>query len=339
MTKSAKFNAILRKFLASENVLAADVGADGGICEHWFPYLELMKVDAFEPNEKECERQSKISRPEIQWHPIGLAKKTGPCTLYVPMRTTGASIYPPNPVFVDKFGSSDYWGNVRQVEIQCSSYADFLQKQKKGAPNLIKLDTQGSELDILSSMTDEQLNDVICVETEVEFHEIYKGQPMFSDVHAFMLSKGFELLDLRTARSYYCKDGVENYFIRRHLNTARATAHLGAELVGGDALYFRSSSNGNLFRSKTFLTKALICACTYQFFDLAFWLLDRATAQGLFTADESAAMIEAIKSVAPRPRLRERDDRIGNLVRRVRRKLRMNDDMTIYWMKRGWPNL
>ena len=275
MKNRAKNASFFKKLLASDPLRASDVGSDGGICEHWVPYLDLLRVDAFEPNEAECKKQALISPPHIDWHPIGLAKTSGAHTLYVPKRTTGASLYPPNLDFQKKFGDSTYWGEIRQVSIECLAYQDFLQRYKKSAPNIIKIDTQGSELDILSSFTDEQLQEVIAVEVEVEFQEIYLGQPLFFDVHQFMLSKGFELLDLRTARAYHSKDNFENYYLKKHMKTARATPAQGAQLLAGDALYFRKFSDRDSFHSKTFLTKAILSAAIYHFFDLALWLVDR----------------------------------------------------------------
>ena len=330
---------LFEQLISNDPLKASDVGADGGICEHWMPFLNSMQVDAFEPNEKECAYRAGMSPPRITWFPIGLAKTSGEHTLYVPNRTSGASLYPPNPYFMERFGCSAYWGEVKQFKIKCSSYQDFLSERKKTAPNLIKLDVQGAELDILSSFTDDQLNEVICVETEVEFYEIYQGQPLFCDVHAFMVSKGFELMDLRTARVHNSKGDVEDFYLKNELNTSRATPHISAQLVGGDALYFRNTRGNDLFRSKNFLIKSVICACIYHYYDLALWLIDQPQALKLFSNEEMSQLKTAIKKSAPKPRLRDRNDFIGRLIRKLRKKLRISDDMSIYWMKREWPNL
>ena len=79
---------------------------------------------------------------------------------------------------------------------------DFLAEYRRPIPALMKLDTQGTELEILSSLLDAQLEELLCVETEVEFLELYQGQPTFGDVDGFMREQGFRLLDLRTHRSY-----------------------------------------------------------------------------------------------------------------------------------------
>jgi FkbM family methyltransferase len=89
--------------------------------------------------------------------------------------------------------------------------------------DVIKLDTQGTEFDILANATD-SLEKALLVEVEVEFFEMYKGQKLFSDICALMAEKGFDLL---------------------YLNRAFATrsAYRGqsrGQLIFGDALFGRS---------------------------------------------------------------------------------------------------
>ena len=68
--------------------------------------------------------------------------------------------------------------------------------------DFIKIDTQGYELPILQGSYD-YLDSVIGLEIEVEFVEMYKGQPLFNEVNGFVKSKGFSLVDLKR---YYWKN-------------------------------------------------------------------------------------------------------------------------------------
>ena len=55
----------------------------------------------------------------------------------------------------------------------------------------MKLDTQGSEYDILSGglIT---IKDVIAIDIEVEFSEMYKNQKLFSNIDEILRNNGFE---------------------------------------------------------------------------------------------------------------------------------------------------
>ena len=56
----------------------------------------------------------------------------------------------------------------------------------------VKIDVQGSELQILENAT-KTLEQVLIIEAEVEFLPIYKDQPLFGDLQIFMRSQGFVL--------------------------------------------------------------------------------------------------------------------------------------------------
>lgn len=72
---------------------------------------------------------------------------------------------------------------------------DSLSESNNIIPDIIKLDTQGSELLILKG-AERTLSSAIFVEIETEFHEFYIGQPTFSEVHKFMILNGFRLINI-----------------------------------------------------------------------------------------------------------------------------------------------
>src|SRR3990167_2418846 len=105
---------MLKSFFHQSSLEAADIGAHGGVIEHWSPYINMMRVSAFEPNEKECENQAKKSHKNITWHPFALAGKTEKRNLFILNRETGSSLYQPNLEVMDQFNSESYSG-IREV--------------------------------------------------------------------------------------------------------------------------------------------------------------------------------------------------------------------------------
>ena len=276
-------------------------------------------------------------RPNVHWFPVALAGTTGRRPFYVLNRATGSSLFPPNDPVILEYSGRSYAGVRRVIDVDCMSLADFLVEHERPVPVLMKLDTQGTELEILSSLTTAQLERLSVVELEVEFLELYKGQPTFGDVHAFMQGRGFRLLDLRTHRSYRNAEGQPYHFLRKYLDTSAGSSALSAELVAGDALYISESLLQAPHETVAQLATTLCLLRLYGFYDLAFWLVEKAEREATISPAERRAFIADIAHGAPRPNLAQRAGVAGGVTRRILWVLGY-DDHEVFWTRRKWPN-
>jgi FkbM family methyltransferase len=314
-----------------------DIGAAGGVPEHWRDLLPVLDVDCFEPDEAECERLQLLSSANVHWFPVALAGSSGPRQFHVLNRATGSSLFPPNDSVILEYSGRSYAGVRRVLDVQCSSLADFLEEHDRPVPALIKLDTQGTELEIVSSLNRSQLEQVLCIEVEVEFVEMYTGQPTFGDVHAFMQANGFRLLDLRTHRSYRNANDRPRHFLREHLNTAVGTPSLSAELVAGDALYVREPDLAAPSMTPRLLMAYLCILRIYRFYDLSFWLVEKASKHRVISASDRDGLLRDVAHGAPRPALWQRTGVAGDITRRLRWALGL-EDHEVFWTRRSWPD-
>lgn len=314
-----------------------DVGAAGGLAPHWREYLPVLEVDCFEPDAAECAARQREAPPNVRWFPVALAGATGRRTFYVLNRATGSSLLPPNDPVILEYSGRSYAGVRRVIDVDCMSLADFLTEHQRPMPLLMKLDTQGTELEILSSLSDAQLATLAVVEMEVEFLKLYAGQPTFGDVHAFMQGHGFRLLDLRTHRSYRNAQDQPYHFLRKYLDTSAGSSALSAELVAGDALYIRESRLQAPPETLAQLATTLCLLRLYGFYDLAFWLVEKAAREATITAAQSRELTADIAHGAPRPNLAQRAGIAGGITRRMLWALGY-DDHEVFWTRRKWPN-
>jgi len=67
--------------------------------------------------------------------------------------------------------------------------------------DFIKLDTQGYELQILKG-AEHSLKNILGIELEVSFIEIYKNQPLFGEISSFLYQHGYEFYDFITEYRY-----------------------------------------------------------------------------------------------------------------------------------------
>jgi FkbM family methyltransferase len=204
-----------------ETIRLVDVGARDGIDPRWAPYYAALDVIAFEPDEVECTRLNAASWPYVVTHlPVALGAENGiEATLHVCRSPGCSSLLHPNRALRGQFAYAANMDVVKEVPVTLSRMDSVVRWQ----PDVMKLDTQGTELDILRG-AGELLKETLAVELEVEFIPQYEGQALFADVDVFMRSQGFQLRGLR--RTYW-------------RNAAEFTHPFGGQLIHGDALYFR----------------------------------------------------------------------------------------------------
>jgi FkbM family methyltransferase len=330
---------LLFRELQRDLLKCVDVGARGGMQSHWLRYAGLIELDAFEPDEVACAEQQRANRPNEHWYPLALGRETGTAKLYVLKKASSASLFPPNPAIMDVYSHSGRGELDHVSELSTLAFSDFLEKYRRPKPNLIKLDTQGSELDILKALQDADWSDLLAVQTEIEFTESYFGRALFHELDAFMRGKGFIMFDLLPGRIYRSSAGQRHYYLKKHLNIARNRKDISARLIGGDAFYIRPPEGILASGNRLSLLKLFLILLIYRCLDEALWLAEAAAAKGVLTAAEAAELIEEVRRVAPKPSLRQRADRWGTLARRWSKQLNIGRARKIdYWMDRSWDN-
>ena len=210
-----------------------DLGSRAGLPSHWKRFVKTLEIDAFDPDVNANDKGYKKIK-NVKWFSKGLAKKTGKFNFYITSKPSGSSLYKPNDGVMSKYSPSSYW-KVREKRIlEFLSFKDFLDKFKKKSPDLIKLDTQGSELDILKSLSSKQLDEVICIEIEAEFIELYKNQPLFRDIDLYLSKNNFEIMDLRTHRSFRVLNEIRGGASKKYYDLNNFPNFFSAKLIAGD---------------------------------------------------------------------------------------------------------
>ncbi len=83
--------------------------------------------------------------------------------------------------------------HVREIEVQSVRLDDFDFGQQLEAPVLLKMDVQGFEKEVLKGAS-RFLNQVDYILLETSFISMYKNEPLFDEMHAFVKGAGFELM-------------------------------------------------------------------------------------------------------------------------------------------------
>jgi FkbM family methyltransferase len=251
---------LLETRLERDRLRLFDVGARGGLDPRWRRYAAYLEVVAFEPDQDECDRLNReaASLP----YPARFLNRAlwkdvrSDVPFHVANWEVASSIYPPNPAFLSSFpGAAALLGTKERRRVSTTTL-DEVHRTEGLAPDCLKLDVEGAELDVLVG-GDGALGEALVLEIEVEFSPVFSGQPMFWDVDAHLRERGWTLLGLR--RNSW----------RRIPQASTSAPGYGGQLIAADALY----ANGNAISGALELNrelKLIVILAAYLQWDLVF---------------------------------------------------------------------
>ena len=256
------------------NVTLVDIGASGGVHHRWKLLGDKLKIVGFEPDTRAFNLLPK-SKNAI-WLNKAVYNDNDAHTLYITRHQTNVSMLKPN---LDVIGmlclKSEDFDIIDTISVECERLDDILEREKLRA-NVLKIDTQGTELQILQGAERSLEQDVFAIEVEVEFVELYDNQPLFTNIHNYLLGKGFDLMDY----------GNMVYMKGKH------AVGIGGEkcfLVAADALYFKRLNQINkiLPKGDTNALERIIMGClAYGYSDYALELCFEIKREGLIPVNQ-----------------------------------------------------
>lgn len=207
-----------------------DVGARGGVQWPWSQMpLECLSVVLIEADCAEAVRlQQQFDQSDKgAVLPVVLWRDESTVALYLNRLPGTSSVYAPNERVLKDFPELARFDVLETVLMSACTIDGLVKEGRMPEIDFAKLDVQGAELAVLEGGLNHLSASLIGLEVEVEFAQIYSGQPLFGDVDRFVREKlGLELWDLRGA--YW-----------KHAKGMRASGPVKGRLVFGDALYLR----------------------------------------------------------------------------------------------------
>ena len=263
-----------------------DIGARGGVHEVVEPLAGVTAVLGFEPDKAECERLRTELAAGSPWaaceiEPWALAAGDGEASLFVLSSPVNSSLRPPNPDFIDRYKMTGF-DQVGRIPLQTASLDKLLFGARSTEDywgEFIKIDTQGTEFEILEGAGRTLAERTVAILSEVEFFEMYQGEKLFSEIEIFLRGHGFAF------------HGFDVHFRSRKLLDKHKAA--GRERAFfADAVFFKDPLRGG--RSRAPLSERgnhvlFSCALLLGYYDFALQLALETWATG-----EEAGRIESL---------------------------------------------
>ena len=173
-----------------------DVGARGGMDPSFAPFAFAVDAVGFEPDPDAFESLSPSGgwRSEKFFETALGGPETG-STLHIPRDPVGASFLAHDPAIGARYGLENLFEIERRVHIPTVTMDRATAELGVPAPNLVKLDVEGLELDILKGGTS-TLRGVVAIKLEAGFMRHRMAQPLAGDLIAFLENHGFCPVDI-----------------------------------------------------------------------------------------------------------------------------------------------
>lgn len=236
-----------------------DVGAMW-VGENQEPYAPLVancdvEIIGFEPQEDECAKLRARQAKGCTYLPYFIGDGTAQ-TFYECNVPYTSSLLPPNRPLVEKFQNIPSLMNViRTHAVQTVRLDDI---PETAGVDFLKVDVQGGEMMVFDGAR-KRLSEALVVHTEIEFMELYKGQPLFGDIDVFLRSCGFAFHRFAHTEGRTFKPLVVNNDINSALS----------QMLWGDAIYVRDVQTFGGLATDALHRLSTILHYAYRSYDLA----------------------------------------------------------------------
>lgn len=211
-------------------------------------------VYGFEPIAEELAKLQKSAKAGHHYLPYFIGDGSHR-TFYECNYPMTSSLFEPNTELLAKFQNLEELVRVVKTHPVETKRLDDIPEMK--GTDLLKVDVQGAELMVFKG-AEKTLEDVLIIHTEVEFVELYKGQPLFGDIDVYLRSKGFTLHKLMPMGRTF-----KPLIFRNDVNA------LLSQILWGDAIYVRDFMSLERLPGIALLKMATILHENYRSVDFA----------------------------------------------------------------------
>lgn len=263
-------------------IVLLDVGAGGGLNRNWLPIKTYLFKIFVEPEENAYRKLLRNSDKKTLVLNVPLYKDKRVINFYTCKKRKVSSLYPPNKKFLDEFPDAERFDVLSITKLKAEALDTIFENNIAGSDartiDFIKLDTQGSELDILYGAEKILKKNVLGLEVEVEFAELYSGQHLFEEVHKYLKAHNFELFNLQNTLHWR----KQKFFGK-------------GQIISADAIYFKNIAacidelrDATPRLAKMKIIKYMTLCDLYQQFDRAYELFSKFS--NLFTKEEKGSV-------------------------------------------------
>ncbi len=267
-----------KQLLLDHPMTCLDIGSRRGFVEDLLPIAPAIDAIGFEADKKECDRLNKLnSNTTIPWRSLkhlaialGDGKKNQSLNIY--NKKGCSSLLQADVELAESFSRGEYYKLVDNIELETIPLDKAAEKYNFTDAVYMKIDVEGTEINIINSGPLLLNNNILAIRTEVAFNPILKKQCTFKDVDGSLRSSGF--IPMMFLDQHHWRRTTK---VKLPRLSKGPLPYSKGQLINGDILYFKDPNiipNTTSEDIKTLLNASFI-ALAYGFVDHALFLMQR----------------------------------------------------------------
>lgn len=226
----------------SDKLAIVDVGCRWGFEAHIHDAEILFDYWGFDPDQEECARLASTAPENYAFIPACLGSEYQDSVVFNTKEPACSSLYKPVEFYSQnyKFMNDTECTSVSQTKV--IRLDDWCRENSVDHIDYIKIDTQGSELEVLRGCG-ALLNSVAALDVEVQFNPMYENVPSFWQIDYTLRQAGLVLYHFETLCHYDTPASRQtSNNMRVAFDSIEKSIPMGSgQLFWGDAFYVRNS--------------------------------------------------------------------------------------------------
>ncbi|MBI2891404.1 MAG: hypothetical protein HYY13_11550 [Nitrospirae bacterium] len=192
-------NARLREVFQAEGIapVLVDVGAAGGVPDVWSDLAPISVYVGFDPDGGVGEGAGPFKRTILVQALAVCGEDQSSVPFFVTRSPQCSSTLRPDHASLQHYLFAPLFEVEREVRLKGRGLSEALREHGLDRVDWFKSDSQGIDLRLFNSLSDEVRTRVLAVELEPGLADAYQGEDLFVDAHRELLQQGFWLSSLR----------------------------------------------------------------------------------------------------------------------------------------------
>ncbi len=220
-----------------------DIGAAGPRPKIWQPIAQQSFYVGFDADHRELEKSSigKFYQTKMISEAVTEDQTCSEVPFFLTKSPYCSSRLKPNSRSLASFLFSDLFEVERETEVRATSLNAALARLNLSTVDWIKLDTQGTDLRLFNSLSEQVRSHVLALDVEPGLIDAYEGEDLFVDTHRELSRAGFWLSAIEVRGATRMRRSTLDYLSEKHALTQTVISDATPQSPAWcEARYFRT---------------------------------------------------------------------------------------------------